>query len=288
MKKYIVLILIPVFFACGRAAKEKAMELQASNDSLMEQATQKDVAINDFMSSVDNIQSILDSIKTKENIISHNTQQMGELKLSSRDKIKHDIKIIYAMMLKDKEQMNVLSRKLHSSGLKLKEFQKLVDHLQQDITAKNSEIETLRGNLQKMDVAIASANDQIGNLNNIVQDQSQKINSQTQTIVQQTTALNTAYYIVGTNKELRDKGIIKGGKIVPDFNKTGFKKVDITKTTEIPLKDSKVKVLSNHPSASFKLNQDRDKTKSLQVTDYAAFWSNTKYLVLETNKPLGN
>jgi len=37
MKKYIVILMIPFLFACGRAAKEKAAELQTRNDSLLHQ-----------------------------------------------------------------------------------------------------------------------------------------------------------------------------------------------------------------------------------------------------------
>ena len=49
MKKYFLLLLIPVFVAsCGREAKKKAEELQARTDSLMTQTMQKDEAINEF------------------------------------------------------------------------------------------------------------------------------------------------------------------------------------------------------------------------------------------------
>ena len=95
-----------------------------------------------------------------------------------------------------------------------------------------------------------------------------------------------ALYIIGTREELKSKGIIKSGKVVPDFNRSAFTRVDITKTREIPLADTKVKVLTNHPTSSFKLNMDGKKAKSLEVTDYLAFWSSSKYLVLETNEPV--
>jgi len=127
MKKYIVIILIPFLFSCGRADKEKAAALQAKNDSLVSQTVQKDAAITDFMKSVNDIEGVLDSIKTKENILNKNTQTSGELKVSDKDRIKSDISSIYALMLKDKQQLAALSGKLKSSGLKLNEFQKLVD-----------------------------------------------------------------------------------------------------------------------------------------------------------------
>lgn len=286
MKKFIAILLIPVLFACGREAKQKAQELQASNDSLIRQSEQKDVAINDFATTVNSIQSILDSIKTKEKLITENTYQMGERNTTAREQIHRDIKIIYAALLEDKERLNSLSKKLAASGQKVKEFQVLVDRLQQDITSKNQELETLRSDLERMNFAMAAAQKQIDTLNHTVADQGQQIQSQSTTIANQTTALNTAYYIVGTREELKSKGIIKAGKVVSDFNRSAFKKVDITQTKEIPLADTKVKILTNHPASSFVLNKEGNKAKSLEVTDYLAFWSATKYLVVETNEPV--
>jgi len=283
MKKYIVILLIPFLFACGREAKERAALLQARTDSLMNQTAQKDVAINDFMKSVNDIQGMLDSIKTKENIISQSTQRTGEMKLSVKNQIKSDIASIYDLMLKDKNQLLALSGRLKNSGLKLAEFQKLVDHLQRDVAEKDSMLAVLNGRLAKMDIVIAAANQKIDTLNNVVQNQGQQINSQTQVIGEQTTALNTAYYILGTTSDLKKEKIIKGGKLLPDFNRSLFTKVDIRNTKEIPIETKKVKLLSNHPTSSFRLNMDGKKVKSLEVTNDKAFWSNTKYLVVVTD-----
>ena len=79
MKKYFLLLLIPVFLGCGRAAEKKAQELQSKTDSLMSQTMQKDEAINEFIRSINDIQGTLDTIKQKENIINLSTDRGGEL-----------------------------------------------------------------------------------------------------------------------------------------------------------------------------------------------------------------
>jgi hypothetical protein len=280
MKKYIVLLVIPFLFACGRADKERAIVLQARTDSLMAQTNQKDLAINDFMTSVNNIQGMLDTIKTKENIINQNTRNVGEMKVSAKQRIMTDISSIYALMLKNKQQLGDLSHKLKTSGLKIAEFQKLIDHLQMDIAAKDEDLKSLREKLASMDMAITNANQKIDNLNTIVQSQGSELSTQSKAIEEKTTALNTAYYIVGTTKQLKDEKIIKGGKILPDFNRNLFTRIDIRNVKEIPVDKKKVKVLSNHPSDSFKLMTEGKEVKSLEVTNGQAFWSNTKYLVL--------
>jgi chromosome segregation ATPase len=284
MKKYLILLLIPVLFACGRAAKKEAEAMKAKNDSLMSQTMQKDEAINEFIATVNDIQGSLDTIKMKENIINLSTNKNGELKLSAKDQIKTDITSIYMLMEKNKKELSDLNRKMKASGMKVTELQKLVERLQKDITDKNAEIETLRDKLAKLNIVIETANLRADTLSNVVKSQSNKLNEQQQTLAQQEAALNTAYYIVGTEKDLKKNGILgKSDKLLSDFNKALFTKVDIRKLTEVSILSKKAKVISNHPTSSYKLVGDKKIVQSLQITDYKSFWSNVRYLVILVN-----
>lgn len=284
MKKYLILLLIPVLFACGRAAKKEAEMMKAKNDSLMAQTMQKDEAINEFIATVNDIQGTLDTIKMKQNIINLSTNKNGELKLSAKDQIKSDITSIYMLMEKNKKELSDLTRKLKSSNMKVTELQKLVDRLQKDISDRNTEIESLRDKLAKLNIVIETANLRADTLSNVVKSQSSKLNEQQQTLAQQEAALNTAYYIVGTEKDLKKNGVIgKGGKLLGDFNKSLFTKVDIRKLTEVSILSKKATVISNHPTSSYKLTGDKKIVQALQITDYKAFWSNVRYLVIVVN-----
>ena len=283
MKKYLVLLLIPVFFACGRDAKKKAEELQAKTDSLMSQTLQKDEAINEFVRSINEIQGTLDTIKMKENIINLSTDQGGELRISAKEQIKSDIQSIYLLMEKNKQTIASLTSKLKSTNLKVVELQKLVERLTKDNAQKAMDIEDLRAKLAKMNIVIETANLKIDTLSRTVKSQSQKLQDQGQTIAAQDAALNTAYYVIGNSKELKKSGVIKSGDILSDFNKDLFTRIDIRKVTEISILSKKAKILSNHPSSSYKLNGDKKLIQSLQILDYKAFWGNSKYLVIVVN-----
>ena len=284
MKKYLILLLIPVFFACGRAAKKEAEAMKARNDSLMAQTMQKDEAINEFIATVNDIQGTLDTIKMKENVINLSTDKNGELKLSAKDQIKSDIMNIYSMMEKNKIQLADLTRKLKSSNMKVTELQKMVDRLQKDIASKNIEIESLRDKLAKLNIVIETANLKVDTLSGVVKNQSKALKERDMTIAQQEAALNTAYYVMGTDKELKKNGIIgKSDKILPDFNRNLFTTIDIRKVTEISILSKKAKVITNHPTSSYQLTGDKKIIQALQITNYKAFWSNTKYLVIIVN-----
>ncbi|NCA75804.1 MAG: hypothetical protein EOM90_05675 [Alphaproteobacteria bacterium] len=280
MKKYLVLLLIPVFIACGREAKKQAQDMQAKNDSLLSQTMQKDEAINEFIRSINEIQGTLDTIKQKENIINLTTDRGGELKLSAKEQIKNDIQTIYSLMQKNKETLSALTKKLKNANMKVDELNKMVDRLQKDIAAKASEIEDLRGKLAKLNSAFETANLKIDTLSRTVRSQGSQISSQNQTIAAQDEALNTAYYVIGTNKELKKSGIIKSGELLADFNKDLFTKIDVRKMTEISILSKKAKILSNHPSSSYKFSGDKKVIQALQILDYKAFWANSKYLVI--------
>ena len=281
MKKYFLLLLIPVFVAsCGREAKKKAEELQARTDSLMNQTMQKDEAINEFVRSINDIQSTLDTIKMKENVINLSTERGGELKQTAKDQIKTDIQTIYSMMLKNKDQLAKLSKKLKAANMKVDELQKMVTRLEKDIASKSAEIEELRGSLAKINIKFEAATLKIDTLSKTVNEQGQKINNQTQTIASQEEALNTAYYVIGTSKDLKKNGVVKKSDVLADFNKELFTKIDIRKTIEISILSKKAKILSSHPSTSYKFTGDKKIIQSLQILEYKAFWSNSKYLVI--------
>ncbi|MEI6435889.1 MAG: hypothetical protein WCP32_13665, partial [Bacteroidota bacterium] len=244
------------------------------------QTMQKDEAINEFIRSINDIQGTLDTIKQKENIINLTTDRGGELKLSAKDQIKNDIQTIYGMMQKNKETIAALSKKLRNSGMKVEELNKMVDRLNKDLASKAVEIEDLRTKLAKLNTSFERANLKIDTLSRTVQDQGSKISNQTQTIAEQDEALNTAYYVIGTNKELKKSGIIKSGEILSDFNKELFTKIDIRKITEISILSKKAKILSSHPSNAYKFTGDKKVIQALQILDYKSFWSNSKYLVI--------
>lgn len=283
MKKYFLLLLIPLFFACGREAKKQAEALQAQKDSLMAQTMEKDAAINEFIASINEIQGTLDTIKMKENIINLTTDQGSEMKLSAKDQIKNDIQTIYSLMLKNKSTISALSAKLKKSNLKVEELQKLVARLEKDLADKGVEIENLRNKLAKLNADFEQANLKIDDLSGQVRQQGQQIDDQSKTIASQDEELNTVYYIIGTTKELKKNGVVKSGDVLADFNKELFTRIDMRKVTEISILSKKAKILTNHPSSSYKFVGDKKVIQSLQILDFKAFWSNAKYLVIQVD-----
>ena len=101
------------------------------------------------------------------------------------------------------------------------------------------------------------------------------------TIQAQDKQLNTAWFVFGTKKELKEQRIIDGSRVLEsNFNKSYFTKIDIRVEKEIKLYSKYAKILTMHPSDSYTLQKDANKQYVLRITNPQIFWSTSKYLVI--------
>ncbi len=280
MKKFLLFIPILLLVACNQ---QKVEQLQVKNDSLTVASQQKDSVITDFVKSLNDIADNLEQIKKKEKIITLSTQGNVELKQDVKDKISDDVKLIYDMMIKNKKIITSLSKKLKASNLKITEFQVMIDRLKTQLKEKDVEINELRNKLSGLNIKIDSLYLAIDTL---FFENTQK----SKVIVEQKNEINTAYYVFGTDKELKQQKIItkKGGfvgiggvrKLMRDFNKDYFTKVDISQTKTIEILMKKARIITSHPSDSYKIYGE-NKVDSLVIINPKKFWSVSKYLVIE-------
>jgi len=293
MKKLLLLMLIPAMLmtmSCNKMKEENA-RLKAKNDSLLALGFQKDTTVMEFVKAFNEIQSNLDSIKMKENIISQNTKGGTEVQTSAREQITGDINSIYQLLEKNRAQVASLKKQLKGSNAKTADLEKMIANLEKSIAEKDAEIADLKDQLGKLNIKVADLGKQVTNLNENVDNLSAENKAKQQAIEEKTAALNTAYYVIGTTKELKDKKIIDktGGfigigrakTVTADFDKTNFTKADITTLTELPINKKKAVLLSNHPTGSYKFEgADKKSVNKLVILNYTDFWSRSKYLVI--------
>ena len=71
--------------------------------------------------------------------------------------------------------------------------------------------------------------------------------------------------------------------MVPDFNKDAFTQIDYTAVNTIAVVGKNAKMVSTHPTGSYKLQRENDKIKAIEITDPENFWKASKYLVVVTD-----
>ncbi len=276
---FFVIIILTNFLLsnCSKGSDESENSIKDSienvNGSLNGKLTEKDAAIQELVSSFNEIQENLNAIKEKEKIISKVTSD-GDVK-SKEDQIKEDIQSIYDLMGKNKDRIGSLSKKLKNSKLKIEGLEKMIENMQATLNLKDSEIEELKTKIEGLNVELSNLTT---NYKAVENESNQK-----------TEIINTAFYAIGTSKELKENNVItkEGGiiglgkttKLSSDFNKEYFTKINIEKTTSINLGAKKIKMLTTHPSSSYKLIGEKPIEK-LEITNTKEFWSASKYLVI--------
>lgn len=276
-----------MLLSCGGGGDVE--RLKAELDSLEQIAESRDATINDFMRSFNQIETNLETIKQKENIISVQAHGDIELDASAKDKINDDILAIYELMNKNKATINRLEKQLKQSNINISEFKKMIKRMEQEIQAKDAQIENLKNDLAKKDIDIESLNKEIAQLNSNMDTLQKDVENKEEVIEVQDQKINTAYYVVGTKKELKDHKIItsEGGfigigrmqKLLQNFNKDYFKIVDIRDLKSIPLFAKKAQLITSHPASSY-FFAGKDKQDSLVIRNSSEFWSVSKYLVI--------
>ena len=247
-------------------------------DSLNDIIAQKDSEINDLMGTFNEVQEGLRQISEAENRVALAKSGEGA---NNKQRLKEDIQFIANQMKKNKELIAQLQKKLEGSSLQATQLKKTIEDLTAQLAEKEKELQTLREELDSKDIHIAALDESINNLNTNVSNQKTESQQKTETINAQDKQLNTAWYVFGTKKELKNQHIMEDGKVMNgNFNKNYFTKIDIRNTTEIKLYSKSVKLMTAHPSSSYSLVRDVNKQYTLRITNPQIFWSTSKYLVV--------
>lgn len=264
--------------ACTGKKSSPDLANMEQNDSLQRIIAQRDSEINDMMSTLNEIQEGLSAIKQAENRLSIAREGEGANKTAQ---IKENIKFIANTMARNRELMKRLQQQLRESRFNGDELRKTISNLTQQLDDKAQELQRLKAELDAKDIHIAELDEKIDNLNDNVENLQTDAQQKAQTISNQDKQLNTAWFVFGTKKELKEQHIMENGKVLQsNFNKNYFAKIDIRIDKEIKFYSKSARILTMHPSGSYTLTPDVNKQYVLRITNPQLFWSTSKYLVV--------
>jgi len=279
----IVLILIAT--SCNQKEKRQIDLLTKENEALRHESHSKDSTINQFFLLLNEIEQNLAEVKQKQQVISKNTIQSGELKDDVREQIDQDIQTINELMDKNKRTISYLNKKLKESNMKIAEFERMLAQTMQQIQERDDEIANLKEKLTELNFSIETLNAKVDTLTEDNIELTHKVTKQTEVI-------NTGWYAFGSKKELLENGIIdktggflgigKTTKMKADFDNSYFKKIDISEFKSLDLYVKKAKIITTHPSDSYQLITGQNgNIERIEINNPEKFWSASKYLVIE-------
>jgi chromosome segregation ATPase len=280
MKKIVLVALGLLALTACKQKSENAQDLALvqQRDSLNRIIAQKDGEINDMMSTMNDVVDGFRAINEAEERVTLARMEEGA---SSSERIRENMRFIQQTMQQNRELINKLRNQLRQSSLNADQLRRTIENLTRQMEEKDAQVKELQAELQAKDIQIDELHQEVTNLNNNVTALKEETTQKTQTITSQDKQLNTAWFVFGTKKELREQRIYEDGKVLEaNFNREYFTKIDIRVDKEIRLYSRSAKLLTSHPASAYTLTQDANKQYILRITNPQLFWSASKYLVV--------
>ena len=263
-------------------SRQVAVEAESRSDSLELVVSAKDSLINAVFADINAISENLALIKSRENLIT----VAGESEGGRRpvEEIDNDIKAIDRLLRENRAKIESLQRsaaQLRKANLRIDGLEKMIADMNAQLGEKSAEVDRLRERLAQMGVEVESLSQEVAVRSAEVENLSgEKIELQNQ--------LNTVYYIVGAEKELRDAQIINKQGFIGrtltvgrNSNFDSFTMTDSRLLSEVPVGQKKATLVTSHPEGSYELVTDANKVvEKLIITDPVRFWESSKILII--------
>lgn len=263
-------------------SKQVAVEAGQQRDSLARVVSAKDSLINAVFADINAISENLALIKSREELISVSGGPEGGRR--PVEEINNDIAAIDRLLRENRSKIASLqssAAQLRKANLRIDGLEKMIAGLNRQLGEKTAEAARLRGELEAMGAEVRTLEDRVAEHSAQVEELSgEKIELESR--------LNTVYYIVGPERELRDAQIVdKQGFIgrTLTVNRGGslesFTRADSRLLGEVPVGQRKATVVTTHPAGSYRLVTDADKVVTrLVIDDPVRFWESSKILVI--------
>ena len=273
MKKafYLFMLLLVVVTACENGPKR--LQLMNENDSLQNVIHQRDAALDEMITSINIIEEGFRTINEAQGRV--NRDMVGSEK-SKSDKLLEDIAFISSTLAKNKEQIELLQKQLEKSKSGSKQLKVMVENLQKQLNEKSLQVQTLQTALAQKNIHIEELDKTIAELK-----QAQEVSERV--ISLQESELNSVWYAIGTKRELKGENILSGGDVLREANANMdyFTKADMRELKSINTYAKSAKLLTSHPESSYNMVRDENKMYTLNIIDPVAFWSVSRYLVIQ-------
>lgn len=278
--------------ACAAAVCMSSCMMKSEHEELMKQKEQEKIdevervqkQANEYLSVINEVTENFRQIKNVEmGIIDQSNSQEG-FSSDAKGQIAEDFRLISERLQQNNAKLDSLEAALSKSKGQVGGLRGTIASLRKQLKESKEEMESLRQQLAAKDIQIA----QLDSLNKA---QLNSINSANDSIKGFRIAqealdkqLNAVWYIKGTKKELKAKGLKEKLLKTANINKSIFTEVDRRDFTELDLGSKKAELTTSHPAASYSLERKSatDKNLVLKIKDYDAFWSNSKILVIQT------
>ena len=286
MRKIVLMLGIGTLLlgACSKPADNvDADSLRIANlsDELQKATDYKD----SLLLLMDDIYQGMDQINQQEGLL-NNLGATGD-NANRREEIRQNLEVIREKLRTNRELLAQMEKKLAVSNDKNGVLTKTIENLKTQISSQETHIAQLNTELESARTKIAQLNEEVAETKEQMEAEVAEKEKAQQEVVSTTNQLNRIYYAIGTNKELKNKGLIskkflgKTKVLEGEFDKEYFTVGDKRNLMSIPCGDKSVKIWTNHPDGSYEIIENADKTKTIKILDADKFWSVSNHLIVQ-------
>ncbi len=295
---YLTIVLVFATAACDRGAAQRAQVAEAQVAQMTEVSAAKDsltrelMATTSFMTDLnDELAKVKPAKGSKTKVVSGETVvPLEEYRAGMINKIK-DMRVRIDENEKQLASTQARLRKLTAGNkemtAQIAAYDSMVTGFKQIMETQRTQIAVLTSNVQSLQLRVQMLNDENTHLTSRANEMS--------------TMANTVYYILGTKKELMEKGIVAevggsrvlgigwrtGETLVPSgaLSADAFKRLTKSSDLEIslPNPEKKYRLVSPQNLSGLATQPEKDRTfkgSNIKITNPDAFWGPSKYLIL--------
>lgn len=266
------------FAACESGPSEAELAAKAETEQLRNELQSRDSLIGEMALSFDDIEKNILLMDEREKLLGENVS--GDINIDKRKKIVHDLQLMNGLMQESRDRIAELTKRLDKSKIEAGGLRKKLKALDMMLASRDSSIATMKDGLLARDFQIEQVNQQLTAMELEVAKHEAFIEQQT-----------NQWYVVGTSKELEERGVVtrtggligigKTAHVNGDVASSQFKEVDARQVTRVPLGVKKAHLVTEHPTSSYQIVEEGDELAYLEIKDPNAFWKLSRYMVVE-------
>jgi predicted nucleic acid-binding Zn-ribbon protein len=286
MKTLLALVALVTVLVIGCNNKEEELQQQLTKAkgeqaTLQQNIAERDKSIEEVMKAINEVYADLEKARSKEGKLverANNSEIPTQItNATTRQVLLGNITEIGSALKENRKKIAALQTKVKSLGGQLAGLNTLIANLKLSLQEREQSIALLEAKVQGLETTVVEKTKAIAEKEGVIEEQRQM--------------MKKAFYVVGTRKELKEKGIItdEGGFLwgllgsttvmASGVNKSLFTPIDKAADQTIQVSGAIDEILPHRNEEFFATTQPSDNASSLKIVQPEKFWQDN-YLVI--------
>jgi uncharacterized protein YoxC len=289
MKYALPLLAVLTILAWGCGGRTGELEkqntaLQQQNRELAQNMTSQDEYIDDVVTAVNDVYKSIEAARASEKNLITESKGIEGTKTQTKEDVRKDLLLRIA----------AVNDNIQENYKKVNDLQKKVNTSRKQYASLQAMVENLRKTLEEREQSIAELEARVKGLEGQVAQKTEQVRQRDLVIDAQKKEMATVYFVIGTKKELEEKGIIKeeGGflwglvgsttTLAPNFDLAYFTPIDKGTSTTFRV-DKRIRdILPKRAPEYYSQQREESGQTVLTIADRDHFWKD-RFLVILTD-----